>query len=305
MARSAQLEDVKNRWRAFVQRAQALGPMDGFRLAYEELTAPFPPADDVQIERVNAGGVPVEWIAAPGAAHDRVVFYLHGGGYILGSMKTHRGIISRVARAAGARALGVDYRLAPEHPFPAAIDDAVAAYRWLLSTGVDPKKVVFCGDSCGGGFAVATMVALRYFGEPLPAAAVGMSSWADMTLTAESYTSRSALDPVVQRGLLDFMAEQYLGKRDRRTPLASPVFADLQGLPPLLLHAGSDETMHDDTPLLARRAQDAGVSATVEIWDDMPHVWHLFAPILPEGQQALDRIGKFMREHTEQASSRS
>jgi epsilon-lactone hydrolase len=297
MAVSRQLETVNQMWKSFAERAQALGTIEGFRLAYEELGAKFPMADDIQTERVGAGGRPAEWIIAPGAADDRVLLYLHGGGYVIGSMRTHRGMISRIARASGARALGLEYRLAPENPFPAAVEDSITAYRWLLSIGIAPKNIVIGGDSCGGGYAVSTLVALRYQGEPLPAAGVCISAWTDLTHTAESFTTKAAVDPVVQRELLEFMAKAYLGDRDRRTPLASPLYADLSGLPPLLIQVGSAETLLDDSTGLAERARAVGVDVTLEVWNDMPHVWHMFAPILPEGQRAIERIGEFIREH--------
>jgi epsilon-lactone hydrolase len=298
MATSPQLEKAIHIVRTCLERAQALGTIEGFRIAYEELASNFPLAADIKTERVGAGGVPTEWIAAPGVADDRVLLYLHGGGYTIGSMRTHREVISRLSRAAGVRALGLEYRLAPENPFPAAVEDSIAAYRWLLSNGVDPKKMVIGGDSCGGGHTVATIVALRYLGEPLPAAGVCISAWTDLTQTAESFTTKAAVDPFVQRELLEFMAQMYLGGRDRRTPLASPLYADLQGLPPLLIQVGSAETMLDDSTRLANRAKAAGGEVTLEVWDDMIHIWPVFAPILPEGQQAIERIGEFIREHT-------
>jgi epsilon-lactone hydrolase len=298
MATSPQLEKAIQLAKAFRDRAQALGTIDGFRIAFEELASHFLLATDITTEPVEAGGVSAEWIAAPGVAEDRVLLYLHGGGYIMGSMRTHREMISRLSRAAGMRALGLEYRVAPEHPFPAAVEDAIAAYRWLVSTGIDPRKIVIGGDSCGGGQTVATLVALRYLGEPLPAAGVCISAWTDLTHTAESFTTNAAVDPVIQRELLEFMASVYLGGRDRRTPLASPLYADLHGLPPLLILVGSTETMLDDSTGLAERAQAAGVEVTLEVWDDMIHCWPLFASILPKGQQAVERIGAFIREHT-------
>jgi acetyl esterase/lipase len=298
MATSPQLEKAIQIARTGVEKAQALGTIEGFRIAYEELASNFPLAADIMTERVGAGGVPAEWIAAPGVADDRVLLFLHGGGYIMGSMRTHREVISRLSRATGMRALGLEYRLAPENPFPAAVEDTIAAYRWLVFTGIAPQKIVIGGDSCGGGQTVATLVALRYLGEPLPAAGVCISAWTDLTQTAESFTTKAAVDPFVQRELLEFMANTYLGGRDRRTPLASPLYADLQGLPPLLLQVGSAETLLDDSTRLADRAKAAGVEATLEVWDDMIHIWPIFAAILPEGQQAIERIGAFIREHT-------
>jgi monoterpene epsilon-lactone hydrolase len=222
---------------------------------------------------------------------------LHGGGYTIGSVKTHRELISRVSRAADARVLAIDYRLAPEHPFPAAVEDATAAYRWLLEGGVDPTRIVIAGDSAGGGLTLAALVALRDAGNPLPAAGVCLSPWVDLEGVGESMTTRAEADPIVQReGLLED-AKAYLGDADPRTPLAAPLYADLTGLPSLLIQVGTAETLLDDSTRLAERARSAGVDVVLEPWEDMIHVWHFFASMLPEGQQAVDRVGEFIREH--------
>lgn len=268
------------------------------RASFEQMASLFPVAADVVSEAVDAGGVPAEWIVAPGAAHDKVVLYLHGGGYAAGSIKSHREMISRISRAAGARALAIDYRLAPEHQYPAAVEDSTAAYRWLLSTGVDPARLVIGGESAGGGLTVATLVALRDAGEPLPAAGVCISSWVDLECLGESMTTNAEVDPIVQREVVLELAKAYLGSADCHTPLAAPLWADLTGLPPLLIQVGTSEALLDDSTRLAERAKSAGVDVTLELWDDMIHMWHCFAAMLPEGQQAIDRIGEFIREHT-------
>jgi monoterpene epsilon-lactone hydrolase len=268
------------------------------RAAFDLLTSQFRPAEDVRCERVDAGGVPAEWITTPEAAHERVIYYLHGGAYVMGSMNTHREMISRLSRAAGATALAIEYRLAPENPFPAAVEDSTDAYRWLLSTGVDPARLVIAGDSAGGGLTMATLVALRDAGEPLPAAAVCLSPWVDMEGLGESMTTRAEADPMIQREGLLQTAKAYLGDADPRTQLASPLYADLRGLPPLLIQVGTAEMLLDDATRLAERAKSAGVDVALEVWDDMFHVWQFFAGMLPEGQQAIDRIGEFIRKHT-------
>jgi acetyl esterase/lipase len=273
-------------------------PIDQQRAAFEAVTAMFPVPDDVKSEPVDAGGVPAEWIAAPGADPDRVIYYLHGGGYVMGSINSHREMISRISRASGARALAIDYRLAPEHPFPAAVEDATKAYRWLLSTGVDPARLVIAGDSAGGGLTMASLVALRDAGVPLPAAAVCLSPGVDSTFTGESITTKAEEDPMITLEHLLKIREACLGDRDPRSPLASPLYADLTGLPPLLIQVGTAELLLDDSTRLAERAKAAGVDVTLEIWDDMIHVWQFMASMLPEGQQAIDRIGGFVREHT-------
>jgi len=267
------------------------------RAAFENI--PQSPLDeDVRYETVDAGGIPGEWISTPESVEERVVYYLHGGGYVLCSINTHRPMIARIARAAGARALAINYRLAPENPFPAAVEDATAAYRWLLSTGVEPAKVVIAGDSAGGGLAVAALVALRDAGEPLPAAGVCISPWVDMEGTGESMVTKADVDPIVRPEGMPEMAKVYLGEADPRTPLASPIYADLTGLPPLLIQVGTAETLLDDATRLAERAKSAGVDVILEPWEDMIHVWHTFAEMLPEGQKAIERIGEFVRRST-------
>ena len=266
------------------------------RAGFELMTSIFVVPADVSWDPVDAGGVPAEWVTTPQATDGRVICYLHGGGYTMGSVNTHRELVSRLSRAAGARALAVDYRLAPEDPFPAAVEDATTAYRWLLRTGVDPANVVIAGDSAGGGLTAATLVALRDAGDPLPAAGVCLSPWVDLEGIGESMTTKAEADPMVQRDELLDMAKAYLGDADPRTPLAAPLYADLCGLPPLLIQVGTAETLLDDATRLAARARAAGVDVTLEPWEDMIHVWHFMASMLPEGQEAIDRIGEFIRE---------
>ena len=314
MAITPQLDTVKQMFVSMGERSLELGTVDGSRLAFEEMMSQFPLDEDAVCQPTNAGGVAAEWIAtgesAPESAGEtagkttgkttggRVMLYLHGGGYVIGSMRTYRGFLSRVSRATGARVLGIDYRLAPEFPFPAAVDDSIAAYRWLLSQGTDPARIVIGGDSAGGGLTIATLVALRYLGEPMPAAGVCISPWVDLEGTGESMTSKAEVDPIVRKEMLEFMAQLYIGDRDRRTPLAAPLYADLRGLPPLLIQVGTAETLLDDSTRLADRAKASGVTVELDIWEDMIHVWPIFASVLPEGQKAIERIGEFVRQHT-------
>jgi acetyl esterase/lipase len=272
--------------------------VEEMRANFAEGTAALQATADITTTPVDAGGVPAEWITVPGAVAERVVLYLHGGGYVVCSVSTHRDLISRIARAAEARALGVEYRLAPEHPFPAAVEDATAAYRWLLASGVNPAAIAIAGDSAGGGLTLATLVALRQAGDPLPAAAVCLSPWVDLEGVGDSMTTKAAADPFVRQEMIQFMAQHYLGDHSPRTPLAAPLYADLHGLPPLLIQVGTAETLLDDSTRIAERARAAGVQVTLDVWDDMIHVWQLFAPMLPEGQQAIERIGAFIRAHT-------
>lgn len=268
--------------------------MDDMRAIMIETQAP----EGVTCTPVDAGGVSAEWSVAAGVDEAKVVLYVHGGGYVMGSAGSHRDVTGRLSKAAGARVLSLNYRLAPEHPFPAPVDDAVAAYRWLLAQGISPGNIAVAGDSAGGGLAIATLLALRDAGEPLPAAGIGISPWVDMEGTGESMTTRAAVDPVVQKEGLLGMAKLYLGAADPKNPLAAPLHADLAGLPPLLLQVGDAETLLDDSTRLAEKARAAGVDVTLKVWDEMPHVWHLFAPILPEGRQAIDEIGSFFQART-------
>jgi len=265
------------------------------RAGYERMTADAPVPEGFAFEPTRVGAVPAEWVRPADARADAAVLYLHGGGYVLGSPRTHRGLVARVAAACGAPALALDYRLAPEHPFPAAVDDAVAAYRDLLASGIAPGRLAIAGDSAGGGLAVATLIALRDAGAALPAAGVGLSPWVDLALAGDSMTTRAEADPMVGRALLAKMADAYLQGADPRTPLATPLAADLGGLPPLLLQVGGREVLRDDATRLAARARAAGVDVTLEHWEEMIHVWHAFAPLVPEADEAIARIGAFVR----------
>ena len=274
------------------------------RAGLEALSEIVKPAADVQCEPVDVDGVPGEWVTASSADPGRILYYLHGGGYTIGSIKSHRELVSRLSRAAAARALLVEYRLAPENRFPAALEDALTGYRWLISNGADPARMVIAGDSAGGGLTVATLVALRDAGDPLPAAGVCLSPWVDMEAKGESLKTRAARDPWIQPDLILLGAETYLGEGgDPRNPLANPLHADLSGLPPLLVQVGDSEVLLDDSIRLAERAKAAGVDVTLEVWDEMVHVFQAFAFMLPEGQQAIDRIAEFTRERTGAAAA--
>lgn len=257
-----------------------------------------PRASDVGSEVVDAGGVPAEWFSPDAADQDRAVMYVHGGGYVMGSVQSHRILLEYLARAVGCRVLALNYRLAPEAPFPAPVDDAVAAYRWLLAQGIAPNKIAIAGDSAGGGLTVATLVALRDAGEALPACGVPISPWVDMEGTGDSMQTRAAVDPMVQKEALLQIAGTYLNGADPKSPLASPLHADLSGLPPLLIQVGDAETLLDDSTRLEPKLKAAGVDVTLEVWDEMIHVWHLFAPMLDKAQEAINRIGEFVKKHT-------
>ena len=220
---------------------------------------------------------------------------LHGGGYALGSLDSRRHLAARAALALKGRVLLLDYRRSPEHPFPAAVDDALAAYRWLIETGVDPAKLAVAGDSAGGGLTVAVLLAARDAGLGLPAAAVCISPWANLENKGASYGAKANVDPMVRHADLELWTAAYLGtSTPRRTPLASPVYADLKGLPPFLIQVGSSEVLLSDSHLLADRLKEAGVSVNLHVWPEMIHVWHWFAPVLSEGRAAIDELASFL-----------
>src|SRR5499426_150991 len=265
------------------------------RAQYDRAERAFPTPPDVSIEIAQTPDQSAEWLTPPGARADAVVLYFHGGGYAIGSPRSHRHLAAAIARAAGTRALLLDYRLAPEHPFPAALEDAVAAYQWLLAQGIASERVVVAGDSAGGGLTLATLLVLRDRGLPRPAAAVCISPWVDLTNSGESYVTKADVDPIVTRDGIEGMTQAYVGGGDRKAPLISPLYADLRDLPPLLVQVGSDEVLLDDARGLGQRAKAAGVDVTVEEWPSMVHVWHWFLPMLDEAQRAIDVIGRFVR----------
>jgi acetyl esterase/lipase len=259
----------------------------------------------MRYEKVRAGGVPAEWFRGPSANgsnpfgvgaldESRVLLYFHGGGYSVGSIASHREVVSRIAVACGIRALVIDYRLAPEHPFPAQLEDALAAYRFLLQQ-VDASRVVIAGESAGGGLTFSTLLALRDAREPLPAAAVAISPWLDLEMKGASMDTNEPYD-YVSRNVLSAYAKRFVGPRDLRNPLAAPIHANLRGLPPILVQAGGAETLLDDARRIVELAKVAGVDATLDVEDEMIHVWHVFAPFLPRGQQAIERIGAFVKD---------
>jgi phosphinothricin tripeptide acetyl hydrolase len=280
--------------RAHLARIAPAASLAERRAQYDRAERVFAVPPDTRVTAVTAPG-PAEWIEPSDARAGAAVLYLHGGGYVLGSPRSHRHLAAAVGGAARAAVLLPDYRLAPEHPFPAAVDDAVAAYRWLLDRGHASGRTALAGDSAGGGLVVATLLALREQGLGLPAAAVCISPWVDLTGSGASYRDRAERDPIVARDRVMEMARAYLGGADARAPLASPLFADLTGLPPLLVQVGSEEVLHDDAVGLADRARAAGVPATLQIWPEMVHVWHWFLPWLDEAQAAVDTAGAFIQ----------
>jgi acetyl esterase/lipase len=265
------------------------------RERFEKMGVLLGGAPDAKCEKVDAGGVPAEWVAAPGVDPDRAVLYLHGGGYAIGSIDTHRRLAYDISAACGARILVIDYRLAPEHPFPAAVEDAAKAWRWLIAQGFDTRRLAIAGDSAGGGLTIATLVNLRDQKLGLPACAVAISPWVDLEGVGASMTARSAQDPMVQKDGLMWMAGMYLKGKDARTPLAAPLHADLKGLPPLLIQVGTAETLFDDATRLAEKLHAGGGEVKLSAWANMLHVFPLFAPILSEGREGCVEIGTYIR----------
>jgi monoterpene epsilon-lactone hydrolase len=267
------------------------------RVIFAEMMAAIPLPADVTTSSGSLGGVPVVNVEIAGNDHVGVIFYLHGGAYAIGTAASSVGLASDLARRAGARLATIDYGLAPEHPHPAAIDDAVAAYRGLLDTGVAASAIALAGESAGAGLAAATLVALKHVGLPQPSGAVLMSPWADLTLSGDSIVGKAAVDPALTPEGLRRRAVDYVADGDRRAELVSPIFADLTGLPPLLIQAGSHEILLNDATRLAARAAAADVAVRLEVTPGVPHVFQGFAAMLEEGDAALTRAGEFLRAH--------
>jgi len=253
--------------------------------------------DGVQIRPDRLDGVIVEWVIPEGAAEAPILFHLHGGGYVLGNPAASRPFTTAFALKSSARVVSIDYRLAPEHPFPAAVTDSVKAYRALLAAGVPAVKIAIGGESAGGGLTVATLLAAQTQGLEMPACAFAISPWVDMSCSASTFDSLAHLDPMLTRRSLKDMADAYLAGASEGNWLASPLFGEFQGLPPLLIHAGSDEVLLDDARNLHERATVGGVASTLDVWQDMIHVWHMFHPMLPEGDRAIDDIVAFVKSH--------
>lgn len=276
--------------------SKADATMHDYRRLYDEVLAHFVAPADAQMTDVDAGGVPSIWVSAPGADAAKVAVYIHGGGWCMGNASGYREMGYRVSKASGCRVLVVDYRLAPEHPYPAPLDDTVAAYRWAAKqSGV--KSLALIGDSAGGGLAVAAAAVLRDGGDKKPAAVVVMSPLVDLAGKGASITERAHLDPLPAAGLVQAMGGAYLGGKDlEATPLASPLYADLRDFPPTFILVGSDEGLHDDSTRLVKKLKDQGTPVDFEIGEDMIHIWPVFN-FLPEAHHSMDRIGKFLSKH--------
>ena len=251
---------------------------------------------NTHVENISADGVPSEWVFVDGVNQKNVVIYFHGGGYNWGSCNTHRELAARLSLVSDARVLLVDYRLAPEHPYPAALDDAISAYQWLLDEGFAANNIVIAGDSAGGGLTLSTAVSLRDKNIPLPAALVCLSPWADLEMSSDTMISNDRIDPMLNNASLSFWAKNYIASDQGSNPLISPIHADLHGLPPLFIQAGEREVLLGDALLIKENAQAAGVDVTLDVWPDMWHVWQAMARVVPEAQQAINELGVFINK---------
>ena len=268
---------------------------DARRKAMDENARTFPLDPSIETEQVSAGGVPAEWTTAPGADPKRVVLYVHGGGYVFGSILSHRHLVAEIGRVAGCRTLALDYRLAPEHPFPAPVEDTLAAYRFLLSSGIEPRHITIAGDSAGGGLVVAAMVAIKQAGLNQPACGWAISPWVDMEALGGTFATRADTDPTVSKETILEIAQTYLGGADPRSPLAAPIYADLTGIAPLLIQVGAAEVLLDDALALAGKAGAADVPVRLEVWPEMIHVWHMFHRMLGAGRRAVGEGGAYIK----------
>jgi epsilon-lactone hydrolase len=266
------------------------------RAGYDKSAGALEPVAGVEIDAVTIGGVPCR-VARPlqGSDESRAVLYFHGGGYCLGSAKSHGHLGAMIAKGAGCPVVLPDYRLAPEHPCPAGIEDGVAVWRALLAEGLDPARLVMGGDSAGGGLTFALALALRDGGLALPGGLFAISPWVNLSNTGDSYTAKAARDPILKKGDLDLMAGLYAGGLSIRDGRVSPLFADLSGLPPVLIQVGEEELLVSDATRLAERAGLAGTEISLHIWPDMIHVWHWFWPLLTEARTAIAHLTGFIR----------
>lgn len=273
------------------------------RQRFSAFAGQFVPSADLRFEPLDANGISVEWCYPSNVEPNGVILYLHGGGYCIASIKDYREFVGRLAKATGCRVLSVEYRLAPEHPFPAALDDALQAYRWLIEISA-AKDILLGGDSAGGGLTMALLMSLRDQREALPSGAFLISPSTDLAREGASMQTRAAVDPLISPETTTRYAQAYAGERSVREPLISPLYGNLAQLPPLLILVGDCERLLDDSTRLADKAREAGTTVTIEIWDEMVHIWPFFAAILPEGRAAIARIARFVEDRLELAGSR-
>lgn len=264
------------------------------RARFEKASFPLWRSFKFTSETIDIDGVSSEMVTAEGANEDRVLLYLHGGAYTFGSPRTHADLSSGLSHFAKMKVLIVDYRLAPENPYPAALDDSSSAYNWLLKQGYKPENIIIGGDSAGGGLTLATLLKLRDQGQPLPAAGLCLSPWVDMCCDADSYSILDKQDPLLSSHWLQEMAKLYIRDEDPQNPYISPIYGDFKGLPPIMIQVGSDEVLLDDSKKLQQRLSEDGVEVGLNVYQDMWHVWQMLAPIVPEGKEALIEISEFV-----------
>src|SRR4029077_17624186 len=277
------------------------------RKRLDDVGSVWPVADDVKVATVDVNGLPGEWSIVPGSDLSRVLMFFHGGGYCSGSLRSHRRLVSEAGRAGGIRTLAIAYRLAPEHPFPAALDDALTAWRFLQAQGIAPAQIAVGGDSAGGGLTAALLNRLRAAGEEQPACAWLISPWTDLTMSGASLATKDAVDPLIHKDYLEQLARAYLPKGfDRKRPRVAPLYSSLRGFPPTLVQVGSDETLIDDSVRFVGAAGSADVAGTPEIWPHRIHAWPMWNAHLEAGRLALASAGAFMRRHiaTDRARNR-
>jgi acetyl esterase/lipase len=271
--------------------------IDEMRRGMESLTKLARLPSKTKVEKVSFNGISAEWICAKEAHEERVILYLHGGGYNTCSPNTHRELAAHISMASGAKVLLPDYRLAPEHPFPSALEDATSAYRWLLDTGLTSRNISIAGDSSGGGLSIATSISLRDAGDPSPASIACISPWTDLEMSGNSIKTHAIIDPLLNLQILKIWASNYIGDNDPCSPLISPIYADLRGISPLLIHVGSDEMLLDDSTRIVKKAKSADVDVKLKIYNHMWHVFHLNAKLMPEAKNAIEELGSFLRKH--------
>lgn len=266
------------------------------RKRFDYLAGKLKPAKDVEIRADTVAGLPAEWLTPTEAKPDAVLLYWHGGAYLMGSSRSHRAMVSHIASSAGVRALVPEYRLAPEHRFPAALDDAQKLYRQLLADGILPSNIIVAGDSAGGNLAVAMLLALRHAGEPMPRATVLLSPWLDLAATGESIVTRKDRDPLFDPDDLPFVVSQFCDDDERKNPLVSPVFAHLAGLPDTYIQVGDDEILLSDSERYAEKLRAAGGSVVLEVWPGLWHVWQMFGGLIPEARRGTDKLGQYIKD---------
>lgn len=271
--------------------------LDGKRHFLEKLAKKSKLPKSTQTEKICTGSVNAEWISVGKTPNDSAILYFHGGGFVMGSINTHRELAAKLSEAANTRVLLFDYRLAPENPFPAALEDSISVYKWLISEGFSPEKIVFGGDSAGGGLVISTLLALKNTKEPLPAASFCISPWTDLHQSGGSFESRKNVDPLINPIVSKAMITDYAGEADLKEPLISPIFGDLRDLPPMRIHVGTDEVLYDDAVRLHDLAIKANVDCSIFVGEKMFHVWHSFAAIMPEARNAIKDLGEFARYH--------